>query len=120
MDVDGLELLYKLPDTDVEAFGCFQNFIYTAQVSLKSGDTIPDFSVLFRLWKLAREFQMTRLQTDILDCMVMRRQLTGYIPSVEHIKLAWEDTEEGCALRIKLIDWMAEYSMCSVSPPYLR
>ena len=112
IDQNGLELAYKLPDTDVEAFGCLQNFIYTGQVyGMKSGDSIPDFSVLLRAWRLAKKLKMARLQTNLLDCMVVRRQ-TGCMPSVQNITDAWGNTEEGCSLRIKLIDWMVEYSMC--------
>jgi hypothetical protein len=42
-----LELVCKLPHTDVEAFGYLQDFIYTGKVCrMKS---IPDFSVLSRV-----------------------------------------------------------------------
>jgi hypothetical protein len=62
LDENGLELVCKLPDTDVKAFGCLQSFIYTGQVyRMKSGDSIPDISVLFRAWKLAKTLKMAYL-----------------------------------------------------------
>jgi hypothetical protein len=38
-----IELITKLPDTDTEVFGCFQNFIYTGAVYDRNvGVEIPE------------------------------------------------------------------------------
>lgn len=121
MDQTGFDLVCKLPNTGIEAFGCLQNFIYTGQVyGIKSGDSIPDFSVLFRAWKLAKTLKMARLQTNLLDCMAVRRYHMRRIPSITNIKEVGGDTEEGCPLRIKFIEWMAEYSMCCGFPSHIH
>jgi hypothetical protein len=110
MDKNGLELVCKLPDTDAKVFGYLQNFIYTGQVySIKSQDSIPDFSVLIRVWKLAKKLKMAHLQMDLLNCIIMCQ--TGRMPNVENIKEVWADTKEGCPLRIRLVGWIAEYSV---------
>lgn len=103
MEQSRLGLVSKLPDTDVEAFGCLQTFIYTGEVHnmRRFG-----FSILLRVWKLAKKLMMAHLQTNLVNYMTV-----CVIPSLYDIKEAWGCTETGCPLRVKLIGWIVEYSM---------
>jgi hypothetical protein len=108
---DKVEYIVKLPDTDVHAFGCFQNFIYTGDVYDKRGGKVaPDYPVLMGVWKLATRLMMPSLRVGVLDAMAERRKQTGFIPSTELLVEAWRQTEEGSGLRKMLIEWAAEHS----------
>lgn len=106
-----VEHLVKLPDTDAETFGCFQNFIYTGNVyDRRSGREIPDYPLLMGVWKLGTELKMAPLRTAVLNVMAERRQLTSAIPGTALLKQAWIETEEGSELRKLFIGWAAEHS----------
>jgi hypothetical protein len=107
-----VEMIVKLPDTDVDTFGCFQNFIYTGQVYDKAGGReIPDYPLLMGVWKLATRLRMAPLRVAVLDVMAERRQKTSCIPGTPLLIQAWRETEEGSGLRMMLIGWAAEHSM---------
>ena len=109
-----LEMIVKLPDTDVETFGCFQNFIFTGQVYDKAGGReIPDYPLLMGVWKLATRLRMAPLRVAVLDVTAERRQKTSCIPGTPLLIQAWRETEEGSGLRLMLITWAAEHSMFS-------
>lgn len=108
---NSVELLVRLPYTDVDTFGCFQNFIFTGQVYDKAGGkTIPEYTLLMNIWKLATHLRMAALRVAVLDAMAERRQLTSCIPGAPLLIQAWNETEEGSGLRIMLIRWTAEHS----------
>ncbi|KAH6666298.1 Bromodomain-containing protein, partial [Halenospora varia] len=109
-----VEHLVKLPDTDAETFGCFQNFIYTGNVyDRRSGREIPDYPLLMGVWKLGTELKMAPLRTAVLNVMAERRQLTSAIPGTALLKQAWIETEEGSELRKLFIGWAAEHMRSS-------
>lgn len=106
-----IERIVKLPATDADTFGCFQNFIYTGQVYDKNGGReIPDYTLLMGVWKLATQLKMAPLRVAILDVMAERRQQTNCIPGTPLLVQAWKETEEGSGLRLMLIGWAAEHS----------
>jgi len=106
-----IERIVKLPTTDADTFGCFQNFIYTGQVYDKNGGReIPDYTLLMGVWKLATQLKMAPLRVAILDVMAERRQQTNCIPGTPLLVQAWKETEEGSGLRLMLIGWAAEHS----------
>lgn len=108
---NSVELVVRLPQTDVDTFGCFQNFIFTGQVYDKAGGkVIPEYPLLLNIWKLATFLKMAALRVAVLDTMAERRQLTSCIPGAPLLIQAWNDTEEGSGLRIMLIRWTAEHS----------
>lgn len=109
-DQNTVELIVKLPDTDVETFGCFQNFIYTGAVYNKASNSIPDYPLLMGVWKLATKLRMAPLRVAVLDVMNERRQQTSCIPGTPLLVQAWKETEEGSGLRTMLITWAAEHS----------
>jgi hypothetical protein len=51
---------------------------------MKSGDS-REFFVLLGVWKLVKEFKVDGLQAYVLDCMAVRYDQTGNIPSVTDI-----------------------------------
>ncbi|KAH8659317.1 hypothetical protein BGZ60DRAFT_531224 [Tricladium varicosporioides] len=109
-----VEHLVKLPDTDAETFGCFQNFLYTGSVyDRNSGREIPDYPLLMGVWKLGTELKMAPLRTAVLNVMAERRQLTSAIPGTALLKQAWLETEEGSELRKLFIGWAAEHMRSS-------
>ncbi|KUJ10383.1 Bromodomain-containing protein [Mollisia scopiformis] len=109
-----VELIVRLPGTDVDTFGCFQNFIYTGHVYDKAGGkAIPEYPLLMNIWKLATHLRMAALRVAVLDAMAERRQLTSYIPGPPLLIQAWKETEEGSGLRIMLIRWTAEHMRTS-------
>jgi hypothetical protein len=111
---DALENIVRVPDTDVETFGCFQNFIYTGAVYDKvNGIPIPDYTKLMGVWKLATKLKMPGLRLAVLDVMAERRQETNCIPGPALLIQAWEQTEDGSGLRKMLIGWVAEHSKSS-------
>ncbi|RDL33727.1 Bromodomain-containing protein [Venustampulla echinocandica] len=113
-EINKVEHIVKLPDTDVEIFGCFQNFIYTGYVyDRRGGREIPDYPLLMGVWKLAMQLKMAPLRTAVLDVMAERRRLTSAIPGTTLLKQAWEETEEGSGLRKMLIGWAAEHMRSS-------
>ena len=104
---DNLEPVYLIEDTDVEAFGCFQSFMFTGEVSgINNSD---DFSVLLRAWKLAKMFEMVHFQTYLLHYITANRH---QIFSTQNMKDIWEITKVGCPLRMALMDWMVDRGMC--------
>jgi hypothetical protein len=106
-----IELLVKLPNTEVATFGCVQNFIYTGNVYDSAGGVmVPEYTLLMEIWKLATELKMAPLRSAVLDVMAERRQLTNAIPGIELLKQAWKETEEGSGLRKMLVEWAAEHS----------
>ncbi|KAE8450492.1 hypothetical protein EG329_006222 [Mollisiaceae sp. DMI_Dod_QoI] len=108
--INTVEFIIKLPDYDVETFGCFQNFIYTGQVYDKAGGkVIPDYPLLLNVWKLATYLKMAALRVAVLDVMAERRQLTSCIPGTPLLIQAWKETEDGSGLRIMLVRWAAEH-----------
>ena len=112
-----VEHIVKLPDTDVDTFGCFQNFIYTGAVYDKaSAREIPDYPLLMNIWKLATFLKMAPLRLAVLDVMAERRQQTSLIPGTPLLIQAWRETEEGSGLRAMLIQWAAEHSKYASSP----
>jgi hypothetical protein len=118
MDQTGFDLVCKLPNTGIEAFGCLQNFIYTGQVyGIKSGDSIPDFSVLFRAWKLAKTLKMAHLQTNLLDCMAVRRYHMRCIPSITNIKEVGETLKRDVLFALSLLNGWQSIVCAAVSPP---
>lgn len=109
--INKVEHLVKLPDTDIGTFGCFQNFIYTGKVYDKDGGKeIPDYTLLMGVWKLATQLWMAPLRVAVLNAMAERRELTSNIPGPSLLIQAWKETEEGSGLRKMLIGWAAEYS----------
>lgn len=111
---DTVEMVVRLPEYDVETFGCFQNFIYTGQVYDKAaGRVIPEYPTLMNIWKLATHLKMAPLRVAVLDAMAERRQLTSCIPGTPLLIDAWKQTEEGSGLRIMLIRWAAEHMRAS-------
>ncbi|RFU28473.1 hypothetical protein B7463_g7852, partial [Scytalidium lignicola] len=105
-----VELIVKLPEFDVETFGCFQNYIYTGQLYSRDGSReIPDYPLLMNIWKLATTLQMPDLHAAALDTMNERRIKTSRIPGTPLLIQAWKDTEEGSGLRMMLIGWAAEH-----------
>jgi hypothetical protein len=119
--INKVEHLIKLADTDVSTFGCFQNFIYTGKVWDKDGGKeIPDYTVLMGVWKLATQLQMAPLRVAVLNAMAERRRLTSSIPGTPLLIQAWKETEEGSGLRKMLISWAAEHSeLLNCSLPFL-
>ncbi|KAF4635925.1 hypothetical protein G7Y89_g2172 [Cudoniella acicularis] len=112
--VNQVEHLVKLPDTDIETFGCFQNFIYTSYMyDKRGGREIPDYPLLMGVWKLATQLKMAPLRASVLDVMAERRQTTNAIPGTALLKQAWKETEEGSGLRKMLIGWAAEHMRSS-------
>lgn len=108
--VDKVEYIVKFPETLVNIFGCFQNFIYTGKVYDKDGGKeIPDYSLLMGLWKLATQLCTAHLKVAVLNTMIERRRLTSRIPGTSLLIQAWKETEEGSGLRKLLIDWAAEH-----------
>jgi hypothetical protein len=112
-----VELIVKLPDTNVDTFGCFQNFIFTGEVYDKARVSIPDYSLLMGVWKLATKFKMAPLRVAVLDVMNERRQQTSCIPGTPLLVQAWKETEEGSGLRMMLITWAAEHSEYTNASP---
>lgn len=114
--VNKVEYIVRLPDTNVGTFGCFQNFIYTGKVYDKEGGKgIPDYTRLMGVWRLATQLQMAPLRVAVLNTMAERRQLTSNIPGTSLMIQAWEQTEEGSGLRKMLISWAAEHSKFYIS-----
>jgi hypothetical protein len=115
-----VELVIKLPTTDVTVFGCFQNFIYTGKVYEKTDAhgvyDVPDYTLLMGVWKLATQLQMAPLRVAVLNAMAERRQLTSTIPDVPLMIRAWKETGEGSGLRKMLIEWAAEHSKSWLQP----
>lgn len=108
---NSVELVVRLPHTEVEVFGCFQCFIYTGKVYDKeNGRPIPEYPQLLGVWKLATQFQMASLRVAVLDVMAERREQTNRIPGAGLLIQAWKETEEGSGLRRMLIGWAAEHS----------
>ncbi|TVY39959.1 Transcription factor [Lachnellula subtilissima] len=106
-----VEYVLKVPDTTVEIFGCFQNFIYTGEVyNRRGGKEMPEYTLLLGVWKLATKLQMAPLRVAVLDSMAERRQRTNMIPGIELLEAAWKETEQGSGLRKMLIEWSAEHS----------
>ncbi|KAG9236169.1 Bromodomain-containing protein [Amylocarpus encephaloides] len=113
-EVNKVEHIVRLPDTDIEVFGCFQNFIYTGDVYDKQGGReVPSYPILMGVWKLAAELRMAPLRASILDVMAERRQQTGSIPGTSLMKQAWKETTEGSGLRKMLTGWAAEHMRAS-------
>ncbi|TAQ85011.1 hypothetical protein B7494_g6667 [Chlorociboria aeruginascens] len=112
-----VEHVVKLPNTDVETFGCFQSFVYTGEVYNKRGGEIPDYPLLLSVWKLANKLRMAPLRIAVLDAMVERRQKTSLIPDTPLLIQAWKETDEGSGLRLMLVGWAAEHMRSS---PVLR
>lgn len=111
---DKVEYVLRVPDTTVEVFGCFQNFIYTGEVySRRSGKEVPEYTLLLGVWKLATKLQMAPLRIAVLDAMAERREQTNMIPGIELLESAWKETEQGSGLRKMLIEWSAEHSKCA-------
>ncbi|EKD15365.1 uncharacterized protein L3040_001732 [Drepanopeziza brunnea f. sp. 'multigermtubi'] len=109
-----IESIVKLPDTTVDVFGCFQNFVYTGKVYDEvHGKEIPDYPLLMGLWKLATKLRMAPLRVAILETMTERRQLTSCNPGTPLLIQAWQDTQEGSGLRNMLIKWSAEHMRAS-------
>lgn len=109
--LDKLENIERLPDTDVETFGCFQSFIYTGALYVRDeGQGVPDYSVLLSVWKLATILQMAPLRVAVLNAMAERRRETERIPGTPLLIQAWKETEEGSGLRLMLVTWAAEHS----------
>lgn len=107
---DRVELIVRLPDFDVETFGCFQNFIYTGKLYNRDGGReIPDYPLLMNVWKLATVLQMPNLHSAALEIMNERRMKTSRIPGTPLLIQAWKETEEGSGLRMMLIGWAAEH-----------
>ncbi|KAH8804930.1 hypothetical protein F5884DRAFT_431493 [Xylogone sp. PMI_703] len=105
-----VELIVKLPDFDVDTFGCFQNYLYTGEVYDRAGGReIPDYPLLMNVWKLATTLQMPDLHSAALSIMNERRIKTSMIPGTPLLIQAWKDTEEGSGLRMMLIGWAAEH-----------
>lgn len=122
-----VEYVLKVPDTTVEIFGCFQNFIYTGEVyNRRGGKDMPEYTLLLGVWKLATKLQMAPLRVAVLDSMAERRQQTNMIPGIELLEAAWKETEQGSGLRKMLVEWSAEHSRYflvfhpSVSIPWTR
>jgi hypothetical protein len=106
-----VEYVLKVPDTTVEIFGCFQNFIYTGEVyDKRGGKEVPEYTLLLGVWKLATKLQMAPLRVTVLDSMAERRRQTNMIPGIELLEAAWKETEQGSGLRKMLIEWSAEHS----------
>ncbi|CAG8961107.1 hypothetical protein HYFRA_00002650 [Hymenoscyphus fraxineus] len=109
-----VEHIVKLPDTNAEIFGCFQNFLYTGHVyDSVAGRAIPEYPQLMGVWKLATHLKVAPLRVAVLTVMAERRQRTRLIPGTELLKQAWEETEEGSDLRQMLIKWAAEHMRSS-------
>lgn len=105
-----IEYIVKLPDTDIDVFGCFQNFIYTGSVYDNLRVAIPDYPLLMGVWKLGTKLRMAPLRCSVLDVMNERRRQTSCIPGTPLLIQAWKETEEGSGLRTMLITWAAEHS----------
>ncbi|TVY21329.1 Transcription factor GTE10 [Lachnellula arida] len=113
-----VEYVLKVPDTTVEIFGCFQNFIYTGEVyNRRGGKDLPEYTLLLGVWKLATKLQMAPLRVAVLESMAERRQQTNMIPGIELLEAAWKETEQGSGLRKMLVEWSAEHMRSS---PYVR
>lgn len=111
-----VEHIVRLPNTTYEAFGGFQNFIYTGKIYDKElGQEVPEYSLLLDVWKLATMMQMPPLRVAVLNAMADRRQATSMIPGTNMLIQAWQETEEGSGLRLMLIGWAAEHSRFSTS-----
>jgi len=109
-----VEHIVKLADTDVDIFGCFQNFIYTGDLyDRRGGRSIPDYPLLLGVWKLATKLKMAPLRVAVLNVMAERRQQTSCIPGTPLLIQAWKETEEGSGLRLMLIGWAAEHMRSS-------
>ncbi|CZT49089.1 related to RING3 kinase [Rhynchosporium secalis] len=109
-----VEFIVKLPDTTVDIFGCFQNFIYTGKVYDKAqGRPIPEYPLLMGVWKLATKLRMAPLRVAVLDTMSERRLETSRIPGTPLLIQAWKETDEGSGLRLMLIGWAAEHMRTS-------
>lgn len=106
----------RLPETPVDAFGCFQNFLYTGKVySRRDEAELPEYSLLLKVWKLAVSLKMSNLRVAVLDAMAERRQNDNKIPDTPLLIQAWQITEEGSGLRHMLIGWAAEHMRTSPS-----
>jgi len=106
-----IEHIVKLPDTTIDAFGCFQNFLYSGKVYNKeAGEEVPEYFQLLEVWKLASKMQMPPLRVAVLNAMADRRLATSMIPGTRLLIQAWKETEDGSGLRLMLIGWAAEHS----------
>ncbi|KAL2061606.1 hypothetical protein VTL71DRAFT_6983 [Oculimacula yallundae] len=109
-----VESIVKLPDTTVDIFGCFQNFIFTGKVYDKAhGRAIPEYPLLMGVWRLATKLRMAPLRVAVLDTMSERRLETSCIPGTPLLIQAWKETHEGSGLRLMLIGWAAEHMRSS-------
>jgi hypothetical protein len=113
-DQSSIEHIVKLPDTTIDAFGCFQNFLYSGKV-YNAGEDVPEYYQLLEVWKLASKMQMPPLRVAVLNAMADRRMATSMIPGTRLLIQAWKETEEGSGLRLMLIGWAAEHSKFFIS-----
>jgi len=109
-----VEYIVKLPGTEPQTFGCFQNFLFTGTIH-KADQEVASYATLLGVWKLATELQMSELRVAVLDAMAERRRQTSNIPGAPLLIQAWQETEEGSGLRLMLIAWAAEHSKSSTA-----
>ncbi|KAK4189745.1 hypothetical protein QBC35DRAFT_492267 [Podospora australis] len=111
---ESVESIVKLPNTAVEVFAYFQNFLYSGHV-FANLDSLPSYDILIGVWKLGYDLGVDGLCDATLEAMVECRRITGHIPATPLLVQVWKDTPEGSSIRKLLLSWAAEYMRSSES-----
>jgi hypothetical protein len=109
--IEGQTQTYRLEDTTEDVVRLLVHWLYTRKLDIHQLDELKDLGdiakkeekSLAKLWVLADDLDIPKLQNDIICLMEELRVHTGWIPT-STIPFVWENTQTTSPLRRYLLD----------------
>jgi hypothetical protein len=96
---------FNFPHIDPRAFALYFQLIYTGRLPSKPNDAKDEYTLLCKLYILAREFTDIAAQNASLDAIIAKASESGEIPASEHIWVIYKGTDGPCGARKMMLDF---------------